>query len=82
MRGFVRRCSHLARLFSVGQSVHGRDLWVLEISTKPGLEEAKPRAKYVANMHGDEPSGRCVGSRCAMRSDSCSSLLPSFHGTM
>ncbi len=60
MRGYVKRCSHLARMFSVGQSVHGRDLWVLEVSTKPGLEEAKPRVKYVANMHGDEPAGRCA----------------------
>ncbi len=59
MRGFVKRCSHMARMFSIGTSVHGRDLWVLELSTKPGLIEAKPNAKYVANMHGDEPSGRC-----------------------
>lgn len=59
MRGYVERCSAISRLFSVGKSVEGRDLWALEISSRPGLEQAKPSFKYVANMHGDEPSGRC-----------------------
>ncbi len=60
MRGYVERCSAISRLFSIGKSVEGRDLWALEISTRPGLEQAKPSFKYVANMHGDEPSGRCL----------------------
>ena len=64
MRGFVKRCSHMARMFSIGTSAHGRDLWALELSEKPGLAEAKPNAKYVANMHGDEPSGRCAALAC------------------
>ncbi|CAL8464154.1 g3689 [Coccomyxa elongata] len=58
MRGYVERCSAISRLFSIGRSVEGRDLWALEISNRPGLEQAKPSFKYVANMHGDEPSGR------------------------
>ncbi len=60
MRGYAERCSAISRLFSVGKSVEGRDLWALEISSRPGLEQAKPSFKYVANMHGDEPSGRCL----------------------
>ena len=67
MRGFVKRCSHMARMFSIGTSVHGRDLWALELSEKPGLAEAKPNAKYVANMHGDEPSGRCGACHACRR---------------
>jgi len=50
---------HLARVFSIGKSVEGRDLLVLEISenvTQRNLGE--PMVKYVANMHGDEPVGR------------------------
>lgn len=58
MRGYVQRCSAISRIFRVGRSVEGRSLWALEISSSPGVEEAKPSFKYVANMHGDEPSGR------------------------
>lgn len=43
---------------SIGKSVLGEHLWVLEISDKPGQAEPEPAFKYVANMHGDEPSGR------------------------
>jgi hypothetical protein len=43
---------------SIGKSVLGQHLWVLEISDKPGKAEPEPNFKYVANMHGDEPSGR------------------------
>ena len=58
MHDIARRCSSMARVFSIGKSAEGRELWALEIAAAPGLEQAKPRAKYVANMHGDEPSGR------------------------
>ncbi|EIE24879.1 hypothetical protein COCSUDRAFT_14223 [Coccomyxa subellipsoidea C-169] len=58
MRGYAHRCGAISRLFSIGESVEGRPLWALEISSRPGVEEAKPSFKYVANMHGDEPSGR------------------------
>ncbi|XP_031840288.1 carboxypeptidase D svr [Nomia melanderi] len=50
---------NLARLFSIGKSVEGRDLLVLEISEN--VRERKlgePMVKYVANMHGDEAVGR------------------------
>ncbi|XP_012529985.1 carboxypeptidase D [Monomorium pharaonis] len=54
-----RRYPHLARVHSIGRSVEGRDLLVLEISgdverRKPG----EPMVKLVANMHGDEAVGR------------------------
>lgn len=50
---------NLARVRSIGKSVEGRDLLVLEISenvNNRGLGE--PMVKYVANMHGDEAVGR------------------------
>ncbi|XP_060704425.1 carboxypeptidase D isoform X1 [Hemiscyllium ocellatum] len=50
-----------ARLFSIGQSVENRSLWVMEVSSTPGLDSpGKPKFKYVGNMHGDETVSRQV----------------------
>jgi len=60
MRSFTSssKCGSISRMFSIGKSVVGVDLWVLEIALRPGVSEPKPNFKYVANMHGDEASGR------------------------
>lgn len=62
---------------SIGTSANGLQLWVLEVSDRPGQEEAEPNFKYIANMHGDEPSGRC-----APRAFGCTRLgwRPAFDG--
>lgn len=55
----VEKYPNLAKVFSIGKSVEGRDLLVLEISEN--VRERKlgePMVKYVANMHGDEAVGR------------------------
>jgi hypothetical protein len=49
---------HLTRLDIIGRSVKGLPIWALEISNHPGVIEAKPYVKYVANQHGNEPVGR------------------------
>uniref|UniRef100_A0A061S7Q8 Carboxypeptidase D n=1 Tax=Tetraselmis sp. GSL018 TaxID=582737 RepID=A0A061S7Q8_9CHLO len=59
LQNYAKRCSNISRLFSIGKSASGRwNLWALEISNNPGTDEPKPYVKLVANMHGNEPSGR------------------------
>ncbi|XP_058117990.1 carboxypeptidase D isoform X2 [Anopheles coustani] len=49
----------ITHLYSIGKSVQGRDLWVMEITEGPGKHVAtKPEVKYIANMHGNEVVGR------------------------
>lgn len=59
MANYVQRCGNISRLFSLGTTPNGNELWALELSAAPGKIEAKPNFKYLANMHGDEPVGRC-----------------------
>lgn len=60
MNQFVGRCGSISRKFSIGASESGTPLYVLELSNKPGQVEAKPNFQYIANMHGDETSGRML----------------------
>ncbi|GAB2270446.1 suppressor of los1-1 [Dionaea muscipula] len=55
---FGERCSNISRIYSIGRSVNGFPLWVVEISDNPGKEEPEPAFKFVGNVHGDEPVGR------------------------
>lgn len=48
----------ITQLVSIGKSVQGRDLWVMKISDHAAQDENEPEFKYIANMHGDEITGR------------------------
>ncbi|KAL5779034.1 hypothetical protein ACOSQ2_009771 [Xanthoceras sorbifolium] len=58
VKAFGQRCSNISRIYSIGKSVNGVPLWVIEISDKPGVEEPEPAFKFIGNVHGDEPVGR------------------------
>ena len=40
---------------SIGQSWEGRDLWMVEVSDEPGLDEGEPEVLYTALHHAREP---------------------------
>ncbi len=47
----------LCRVYSLGTSVNGRDIWAIKITADPDTPADKPAVKYISTMHGDEPVG-------------------------
>ena len=61
LHGLASKYPQLASVHSVGQSVEGRELYVLRIHATPGPRPlGVPMFKWVANMHGNEAVGRAL----------------------
>jgi hypothetical protein len=46
--------SNISRLFSLGQTYEGRDIWCLEISDNPGVDEGEPGVLFTGVHHARE----------------------------
>lgn len=58
LKNAVARFPHIMKMFSIGKTVKGRDLWVVKISDNVAVDEVEPEFKYISSMHGDEIVGR------------------------
>jgi hypothetical protein len=58
VRAAVEKAPSIAKMFSIGKSHQGRDLWVVKISDNVNVDEVEPEFKYISSMHGDEITGR------------------------
>ena len=60
LRDFESQFPHLAKVYSVGKSVQGKEMWVIQLAQNVSVERPllRPMMKIVANMHGDETLGR------------------------
>ena len=58
LKAQVAKKPNIAKLFSIGKSVEGRDLWVVKLSDNVNQDELEPEFKYISSMHGDEITGR------------------------
>ena len=46
-------CAGMSSVTSIGTSVQGEEMRVLEVSSDPGRTQAKPSFAFFGNMHGD-----------------------------
>jgi hypothetical protein len=58
LQAAVAKRPDIMKLFSIGKSVKGKELWVVKISDNVNVDEVEPEFKYISSMHGDEITGR------------------------
>ncbi|MCD4735749.1 MAG: T9SS type A sorting domain-containing protein [Bacteroidales bacterium] len=57
MQQFEANYPSICKVFSIGQSIEGREIMFARISDNAGQEEGEPQFMYTATMHGDETAG-------------------------
>ena len=61
MNEIHKKYSHLTKLYSIGKTLQGRDLWTMEVTNKEtGPGEEKPGLWVDGNTHSSEPTGTNV----------------------
>jgi len=55
LQDYAAAYPEICRLYTLGRSFEGRELWAMLITENPEQEEDEPEFKYVSSMHGDEP---------------------------
>jgi hypothetical protein len=65
MQSIADNYPDLVRMLSIGQSVQGRELWLLKISDNPDVDEDEPEFEYISTMHGNESVGTEMTLRLA-----------------
>ncbi|CAL8120113.1 unnamed protein product [Orchesella dallaii] len=62
LNGLQSGFPELVKIYSVGKSVEGREMWVINLRANMGQNRSllQPPMKIVANMHGDETVGRSL----------------------
>lgn len=58
LKKIVEGHENFVKLFSIGKTHEGRELWMVKLSDNVSLDEIEPEVKYIANMHGNEIVGR------------------------
>uniref|UniRef100_A0A1B6EGC5 Peptidase M14 domain-containing protein n=1 Tax=Clastoptera arizonana TaxID=38151 RepID=A0A1B6EGC5_9HEMI len=57
LQNISKQNSNIASLYTIGKSVLGRELWVMNITGNTSSNFDKPNVKLVANIHGNEVVG-------------------------
>ena len=52
--------AHHTKLYSIGTSVEGRNLWVMEVGDQTISKEGQPQVRIVAGIHGNEMVGKVI----------------------
>ncbi len=58
LKAIAAKRPDLIKLFSIGKTVKGKDMWFVKISDNVNVDEVEPEFKYISSMHGDEITGR------------------------
>ncbi|XP_072538645.1 uncharacterized protein aebp1b [Salminus brasiliensis] len=59
MKSVSDECPNITRLYSLGKSVKGLEIYAMEITDNPGIHETgEPEFRYTAGYHGNEALGR------------------------
>ncbi|XP_017323547.1 inactive carboxypeptidase-like protein X2 isoform X1 [Ictalurus punctatus] len=59
MKSISDECPNITRLYSLGKSFKGLDIYAMEVTDNPGIHETgEPEFRYTAGYHGNEALGR------------------------